>query len=485
MNFDQHSSGISRRDALRRCGMGMGGLALHQLLSATSEGAETASAGVAPGGGGGPMDVKPPHFAPRAKHVIHLFMNGGPSHVDTFDPKPALQKFAGKTAPGGNLKTERPTGNVMPSPFKFQRYGESGIEVSELFAKTAESIDDIAVIRSMRADVPNHEPSLMLMNTGESRLVRPSMGSWLTYGLGTENQNLPAFVSMCPGGYPIKESQNWQAAFLPGVYQGTYVDSSHTDIERLIEHVRNDRVSRLDQRQQLDLLGFLNRQHQQPRRSDPRLESRIQSFELAYRMQREAADAFDVSDEPQHILDMYGRGTQARQILIARRLVERGVRFVQVWHGAGQPWDNHDDLEARHRDLAGQCDQAIGALLKDLKQRGLLKDTLVIWGGEFGRTPVVELPKEGSNQGKMNGRDHNHHGFSMWMAGGGVRGGYVHGATDELGFRAEENRVHVHDLHATILHLMGFDHKRLTYPYAGRDFRLTDVHGHVVNELIA
>ncbi|XZE56796.1 DUF1501 domain-containing protein [Planctomycetaceae bacterium SH139] len=469
----------SRRDMLQKCGMGMAGMALHSLLG------EGLSVRAATELGGGPLADKPPHFAPRAKHVIHLFMNGGPSHVDTFDPKPALQKFAGKTAPGGNLKTERPTGSVMPSPFKFQKYGQCGIEVSELFAKTAESIDEIAVIRSMRADVPNHEPSLMLMNTGESRLVRPSMGSWLTYGLGTENQNLPAFVALCPGGYPIKESQNWQAGFLPGIYQGTYVDSSHTQIERLIENVNNHHIAPADQRDQLDLLAELNRQHQSQRSGDARLESRIESFELAYRMQTEAAEAFDVSREPQHILDMYGPGTQARQILIARRLVERGVRFVQVWHGAGQPWDNHDDIEERHRALAGECDQAIGALLKDLKQSGLLKDTLVIWGGEFGRTPVVELPKEGANAGKMNGRDHNHHGFTMWLAGGGVRGGTVHGATDELGFRAEENRVHVHDLHATIMHLMGFDHERFTYRYAGRDFRLTDLYGNVVHEVIA
>lgn len=469
----------SRRDMLQKCGMGMAGMALHSLLG------EGLSVRAATELGGGPLADKPPHFAPRAKHVIHLFMNGGPSHVDTFDPKPALQKFAGKTAPGGNLKTERPTGSVMPSPFNFQKYGQSGIEVSELFAKTAESIDEIAVIRSMRADVPNHEPSLMLMNTGESRLVRPSMGSWLTYGLGTENQNLPAFVALCPGGYPIKESQNWQAGFLPGIYQGTYVDSSHTQIERLIENVKNHHVAPSDQREQLDLLAELNRQHQSQRSGDARLESRIESFELAYRMQTEAAEAFDVSREPQHILDMYGPGTQARQILIARRLVERGVRFVQVWHGAGQPWDNHDDIEERHRALAGECDQAIGALLKDLKQSGLLKDTLVIWGGEFGRTPVVELPKEGANAGKMNGRDHNHHGFTMWLAGGGVRGGTVHGATDELGFRAEENRVHVHDLHATIMHLMGFDHERFTYRYAGRDFRLTDLYGNVVHEVLA
>ncbi len=311
------------------------------------------------------------------------------------------------------------------------------------------------------------------------------MGAWLTYGLGTENQNLPAFIAMCPGGYPIQESQNWQAGFLPGIYQGTYIDTQHEQIENLIENIRNPRMAPEEQRRQLDLLRQLNLIHQQQRDQDPQLESRIQSFELAYRMQFEAADAFDISQEPQHIRDLYGPGVQARQILIARRLVERGVRFVQVWHGAGQPWDNHDDLEVNHRQLAQQCDQAIGALLQDLKQRGMLQDTLVIWGGEFGRTPTVELPTPGSNAGKVNGRDHNHYGFTMWLAGGGVKGGTIYGATDEFGFRAVENRVHVHDLHATILQLMGFDHERFTYRYAGRDFRLTDVAGRVVQEIIA
>jgi hypothetical protein len=405
--------------------------------------------------------------------------------VDTFDPKPALQKHGGKVIPGGNLKTERPTGAAFPSPFRFRKHGESGTEVSELFPNVAESIDDIAVIRSMHADVPNHEPSLLLMNCGEARLVRPSFGSWLTYGLGTENQNLPAFVSMCPGGYPIQESQNWQSGFLPGVFQGTYVDTKHTQIEKLIANIRNDRVMPQQQSLQLDLLRQLNAKHLAERTGDAQLESRIQSFELAFRMQTEAADAFDVTREPKHIRDMYGEGVQARQILIARRLIERGVRFVQLWHGAGQPWDNHDDIEVNHRRLAKQCDQAIGALLKDLKQRGMLEDTLVIWGGEFGRTPVVELPKKGANAGKINGRDHNHWGFTTWLAGGGVRGGYVHGATDEFGFKAVENKVHVHDLHATVLKLLGFDHEKFTYHYAGRDFRFTDVHGHVVDELIA
>jgi arylsulfatase A-like enzyme len=337
----------------------------------------------------------------------------------------------------------------------------------------------------MHANVPNHEPSLMLMNCGESQVVRPSMGSWLTYGLGTDNQNLPGFIAMCPGGYPIKETQNWQAAFLPGIYQGTYIDTRHTEVEKLLSNIKNHALSLGEQRQQLDLLYALNQRHLAARNHDSRLEAKIQSFELGYRMQQEATEAFDVSREPQHVLDRYGEGTQARQILIARRLVERGVRFVQVWHGQGQPWDNHDDIEENHRRLAGQCDRAIGALLTDLKERGMLDETLVIWGGEFGRTPTVELPQEGANAGKINGRDHNHHGFTVWLAGGGVRGGYVHGATDEFGFQAVENKVHVHDLHATILRLLGFDHTRLTYRYAGRDFRLTDVEGRVVDELIA
>ncbi len=457
---------LNRRELLSRCGVGFGAVALADLLARETRASEL-------------------HFPARAKHVIHLFMNGGPSHVDTFDHKPRLNDFSGKTAPTGNLKTERPTGTVLGSPFSFKPYGESGIHVSELFAKTAEHIDDICLIRSMHADVPNHEPSLMLMNTGESRLVRPSVGSWLTYGLGTENDNLPGFVTMCPGGYPIKESQNWQNAFLPGKYQATYVDSSHRQVDRLLANIRSELVADRDQRDQLDLLQRFNRRHADRRAEDSRLQSRIESFELAYRMQTEAADAFDVYREPEHVREQYGDSDFGRQTLIARRLVERGVRYVQLYTGAGQPWDNHDDLETRHRALAGQVDGPIAALLSDLKRTGLLDETLVIWGGEFGRTPVVEMPRKGANQGKMNGRDHNHYGFTVWMAGGGVRGGSVVGATDEIGFQAVENRVHVHDLHATMLRLMGLDHKRLTYRYAGRDFRLTDVHGRIIDEVLA
>ena len=473
---------VSRREMLHRCGLGFGMLGLAGLLA--DDGALCAPAAAAEGYRN-PLEPKAPHFAGKAKRVIHLFMNGGPSHLDTFDPKPSLQKYAGKNLPTPNLATERKTGAAFPSPFKFQKYGQSGIEVSELFQYTAQHIDDIAVIRSMHADVPNHEPSLQLMNCGESRLVRPSLGSWTTYGLGTENQNLPGFIAMCPGGYPILETQNWQAAFLPGIYQGTYIDTQHRELDKLVENVRNKFLPLDVQRRQLDVLAELNRRHLQARGADPALEARIHSFELAYRMQLEASDAFDINREPKHVLEAYGPGTQARQILIARRLLERGVRFVQVWHGQGQPWDSHDDIEVNHRRLAGECDRAIGALIADLKRLGLFEESLIIWGGEFGRTPTVELPQPGANAGKINGRDHNHHGFTMWLAGGGVRGGYVHGATDEFGFKAVENPVHVHDLHATLLKLLGFDHERFTYRYAGRDFRLTDVHGKVVQELIA
>jgi hypothetical protein len=464
---------LTRRELLIRSGMGFASLGLASLLAETSHAATT------------PLKPKQPHFPGKAKRVLHLFMNGGPSHVDTFDPKPALQKYASKPLPNENLRTERKTGAAFPSPFRFQKYGQSGIEVSELFAHTAQSIDDIAVIRSMYADVPNHEPSLMLMNCGEARLIRPSLGSWVTYGLGSVNQNLPGFIAMCPGGYPIQETQNWQSAFLPGAYQGTYIDTRHTAVDKLIENIKTTHVSLKEQRAQLDLLRALNEKHQQKRQHDAQLEARIQSFELAYRMQMDATDAFDINREPEHIRKLYGPGTQARQLLIARRLLERGVRFIQVWTGQGQPWDNHDDIEVNHRRLAKDCDQAIGALLTDLKQRGMLDDTLVIWGGEFGRTPTVELPTPGANAGKINGRDHNHWGFTMWLAGGGVKGGQVYGATDEFGFKAVEKRVHVHDLHATILHLLGFDHEKLTYRYAGRDFRLTDVHGNVVSALLA
>ena len=472
----------TRREFLSRSGTGLGSLGLASLFA--NAGGSGGEARAAPAGTS-PMVAHASQFAAKAKHVIHIFLNGGPSHVDTFDPKPSLTKYHGQALPTTNLPTERKTGAAFGSPYKFAKYGESGIEVSELFQHTARHIDDICVIRSMHAEVPNHEPSLMLMNCGDGRLVRPSFGSWVTYGLGTENQNLPGFIAMCPNGLPITGTQNWRAAFLPGVFQGTHIDTKHTQIERLIENIRNDQIGRGEQRRQLNLLQDLNRRHADRRANEAPLEARIHSFELAYRMQMEATDAFDIQQEPKHVLEAYGSSVQARQLLIARRLIERGVRFVQLWHGEGQPWDNHDDIEVNHRRLAGECDKAIGALLGDLKERGLLDETLVLWGGEFGRTPTVELPTPGANAGKINGRDHNHHGFTCWMAGGGVKGGQVHGATDEFGFVAVENKVAVHDLHATMLHLLGFDHEKLTYRYAGRDFRLTDVHGRVVPELLA
>jgi hypothetical protein len=472
---------LTRRDLLRRSGIGFGLLGLagvleeQGLLVLAARGAPAAVTPTAIN----PLAPKTPHFPARARRVVHLFMNGGPSQVDTFDPKPLLDRYHGRPLPHANLRTERRTGAAMRSPYSFRRYGRSGIEVSELFARTAAAhIDDMAIIRSMHADVPNHEPSLMLMNCGDGRLPRPSMGSWITYGLGSENQNLPGFIAMCPGGYPIVATQNWRSAFLPGAYQGTYIDSQHTDIQRLIENIRNNAASPAQQRRQLDLLRRLNEMHLQTRQRDAHLEARLQSFELAYRMQAEATDAFDLQREPLYLREHYGNHVHGRQLLIARRLLERGVRFVQVWSGAGQPWDNHDNLANNHRQLAATWDRAIAAFLQDLKERGLFESTLVMWGGEFGRTPVAELPQ-------LSGRDHNHYGFSMWLAGGGVKGGVVHGSTDDFGFAAQDRPVHVHDLHATVLRLLGFDHERLTYRYAGRDFRLTDVHGQVVEEIVA
>jgi hypothetical protein len=450
---------ISRRDMLAATGTGLG------LVGLTLLGEQS------------PAATRKPHFAPKAKRLVHLFMNGGPSQVDTFDPKPALDKYHGKPLSSRNLRTERKTAGAMRSPFAFKKYGKSGLEVSDLFERTAtRHADDLCVIRSMHADVPNHEPSLLLMNCGDGRLPRPSMGSWLTYGLGSENQNLPGFVVLCPSGLPIVGPANWRSAFLPGALQGTHIDTQHADVTRIIENIRHP-GSTAEQRRQLDLVRALNERHRAARGDDGQLEARIQVLELAYRMQSEAAEAFDMSREPARVLERYGPGVHGRQLLLTRRLLERGVRVVQVWSGGGQPWDNHDGLEKQHRALAAGWDGAIAAFFDDLKVRGLFDSTLVMWGGEFGRTPVAELPG-------LSGRDHNHYGFSMWLAGGGARGGYAHGVTDEFGFRAVEKKVHVHDLHATVLHLLGLDHEKLTYRYAGRDFRLTDVHGNVVKELL-
>jgi hypothetical protein len=469
---------VSRREALQRAGTGFGLLGLAGVLaeSGTLVRAETEGAGaVRPA----PLSPRLPHFAPRARQVVHLFMNGGPSQVDTFDPKPALEKYHGQPLPNPNLRTERKTSGALKSSFKFEKYGSSGIEVSELFSKTASAhVDDMCIIRSMHADVPNHEPSLWLMNCGDGRMPRPSVGSWITYGLGSENQNLPGFIVMCPAGLPVTGALNWRSGFLPGAYQGTYIDSQHSDVDKLVEYIKSPSASLEEQRRQLDLVRRLNENHLAERGDDPQLEARIQSFELAFRMQTEAAEVFDISRESEKTREAYGASAIGRQLLMTRRLLERGVRFVQLYSGNFQPWDNHSNIEKDHKRLAGEWDGPIAAFLTDLKQRGLFETTLVMWGGEFGRTPVAELPE-------LSGRDHNHYGFSMWLAGGGAKGGYVHGATDEFGFAAVEDKVHVHDLHATILHLLGFDHEKLVYRHAGRDFRLTDVYGQVVDELIA
>jgi hypothetical protein len=471
-----HLLPLTRREALLRTGMGLGWLGAASLLQPESASAASVAATS--------MVPRPPHFPARARAVIHIFANGGPSHLDTFDRKVALEQYAGREIPN-KLATERRTGAALPSPFAFARHGQSGLEVSELFPHVARHADRLLVVRSMHADVPNHEPSLMLMNCGDARLVRPSAGAWVTYGLGTENQNLPGFVAMCPGGYPIKDTENWRNAFLPGAFQGTYIDTKKTRVEDLVEYVRHPVLDRDTQRRQFDLTAALDRRHLEARQHDPQLEARLASMELAWRMQSEATEAFDVSREPKHVLDRYGDDVQGRQMLIARRLVERGVRYVQLWHGAGQPWDSHEQIEKNHRRLADESDRAIGALLDDLVGLGLLDTTLVLWGGEFGRTPTVELPGAGTDVKEPSGRDHNHHGFTVWMAGGGVKAGTVHGATDELGFKAVEKPVHVHDLQATMLYLLGLDHTRLTYRHSGRDFRLTDVHGRVITDWLA
>ena len=464
---------LRRRDLLVSAGAGLG---LVGLASALADAGELN----APPAGGDPFAItdplapRQPHFPPRVKRVVQFFLNGGPSHIDTFDPKPLLERYAGQPLPF-SLTTERKTGGALPSPFRFQKHGQSGLEISELFAHTATHADSLAVIRSMQAQLPNHEPSLLLMNCGDSVQPRPSVGSWTLYGLGSENRNLPGFIAMCPGGYPVADKANWQSGFLPGAFQGTYIDSQHERTEQLIENIKSPHASDAVQRRQLALLRGVNADHRASRH-DPRLDARIQSFELASKMQLEASDAFDVSREPRAVREMYGDGVHGRQTLIARRLLERGVRYVQLWHGVGQPWDHHSEVAKGLRQHAGEIDRPIAALLTDLKQRGMLDDTLVVWGGEFGRTPV----SEGGT-----GRDHNPYGFTVWLAGGGLRGGTAYGATDDFGFRAVDRPTSVHDLHATLLHLLGFDHKRLTYRYAGRDFRLTDVHGRLLDGVLA
>ena len=463
---------ITRREMLSRAGTGLGTLGLASVLSDAGLLA-AAPAAIAPGRN--PLAPKSTHFPARAKRIIHLFMNGGPSHVDTFDYKPSLEKYNGQKPPTSATKTERVTGStLMMSPFKFARHGRCGLNVSEIFPNVAKCADDLCVINSMHTNIPNHEPSLLMMTCGDNQPIRPSMGSWLLYGLGAENQNLPGFVVFCPG-KPVVGPQLWANSFLPGIFQGAHINNSSLDPKSVIPHLHNGSLTRAAQREQLDLLKQLNEMHLAQRSGDNPLEARIQSLEMAFRMQFEAQDVFDLSKETQSTRDLYGKGQFGEACLLSRRLLERGVRMVQIFTGGGQPWDDHGDATA-HAAKAKLVDQPIAALLTDLKRTGMLDDTLVLWGGEFGRTPTAQGAK---------GRDHHSQGFTVWLAGGGVKGGMTYGATDEFGIAAVEKRTHVHDLHATMLHLMGLDHEKLTYRYGGRDFRLTDVHGKIVHDIIA
>jgi hypothetical protein len=453
---------FTRRQFLERTGMGFGALSLATMFGMSPSDAEGAAA-VAQALS--PLAPKASHFKTKAKAVIHIFAEGGPSHVDTWDPKPVLDQYNNRTLPGHD-------GLAYASPFKFTKSGKSGVEVSEVFPKLGECIDDMAIIRSMWTDIPAHDVAQRFMNTGSLQLPKPSLGSWVVYGLGTENQNMPGFVTL--GGDP-----EWrQSSFLPGVFQGCNVNyRQNMPLDQVLTNIRSQ-FSPLDrQRRQLDLVHKLNDMHAKALQKDAQLEARIEAFEIAFKMQTEATDAFDVSKEPEDLKEMYGKTDLGAKLLVARRLVERGVRFVQVQAGG---WDHHNQLDQNLRRTAGAIDTPAAALIKDLKQRGLLDETLVIWGGEFGRTVVKDR-----NGNDAPGRDHNGRGFCSWMAGGGVKGGMTYGATDEFGARAVENKVHIHDLHATILALLGFDHTKLTYRYNGRDFRLTDNYGNVVKDIIA
>ncbi len=452
------NSYLSRRDAILSMGGGLGATALSSLLASSACADDAISI----------------HHPPKVKRVIQLFMNGGTFQGDFFDPKPKLNEFAGQRPAEVTLRTERKTGGLLECPFKYSKHGESGLEVSELLPKLAGHADELCVLRSVYTENPNHGPALLLMNNGSITPTVPSMGSWMLYGLGTENENLPGYVVLCPG-RPVRFSILWNSAFLPSEFQGSYVNHSKVDPEKMIPFLKGKRQTLEAQRQDLDLLAALNQEHLELRVKDPRLEGRIKNLETAFRMQTEGSRAFDLSQESELTRTTYGEGHFANGCLLARRLVERGVRFVQVYYGNGQPWDTHSNHNTAVKPLAKSIDQPMAALIGDLKQRGLFEDTLIIWGGEFGRTPVSE---------NGNGRDHNHYGLTMMLAGGGVRGGMAYGATDDFGFRAVEKRMHVNDVHATVLHLLGIDHERLTYRYAGRDFRLTDVGGSVATDIL-
>jgi hypothetical protein len=456
---------LSRRDLLRVSSAGFGHLAFTGLLGASGQ---------------NPLAERAPHFTPRAKRVIFLFMHGGPSQVDTFDYKPLLKRDHGKPLPFAKRKVvSAETFNLLQSPWEFKQYGQSGAWVSDLFPHLAKHVDDLCFIKSMWGSNSRHGGALLELHTGSDTFVRPSMGSWITYGLGTENQSMPGYVTICPtqshGG-----ANNYSSAFLPAPYAGTPIGSVGVPArDARIPFISNRETPRDIQRMEIDFTQRLNRQQLEATGPDRALEGRIESFELAFRMQSEAPELQDLSGESEVTKKMYGLDNPVtedfgRQCLMARRLSERGVRFVQASHT--YKWDQHADLRRDHEGNAREVDQPIAALLTDLKGRGLLKDTLVLWGGEFGRTPTAQ----GSD-----GRDHNPEAFTVWLAGGGVKPGLSYGATDDYGYYAVDNKVHFHDLHATILHLLGLDHTRLTYRYAGRDFRLTDVHGNVVNGIFA
>jgi hypothetical protein len=453
---------LSRRDWIGSLTGGLGSLGLIGMLADEVKAAT-------------PMpQVKFPNFPPKAKSNIVLFLRGGPSQLDMFDPKPALLKHAGERPASVDLRTERVTGGLLPSPFEFKKYGRGGVDVSSLLPNIAATIDDICVIKSMYTYNPTHTPGCSLFHTGNIAATRPSMGSWISYGLGSENKNLPGFVVLNPG--TTNSGSLARSGFLPARYQGTYIDNSSIEPDKMIRFLQNKDLDKETQRKQLDLIQSLNQEHEKSFGQDEYLEGRIQSMETAFSMQFEASDVFDIRREPESVRKAYGDTPFAHGCLMARRLVERGVRTVHVYYGPGQPWDDHSKIDKNLRERCPDMDQASAALVRDLKQRGLLGETLVVWGGEFGRTPVSE---------SGDGRDHNPYGFTMWMAGGGVKGGMAYGETDEFGFKAVDKPVSIHDLHATMLNQLGIDHTKLTYRYAGRDFRLTDVYGEVVRDILA
>lgn len=500
-------SPLNRREALSRIGNGFGMAAFASMLGQSIAQANTV-------GNDATAAFKLDH-PQRVKRVIFLFMNGGCSSIDSFDPKPALEKYDGQPMPGGGIKTERRTGALMKSPFAFKKYGQCGMDISELWPNLGEVADDICWIRSVHTEIPNHEPACLMMNTGANQAGRPSIGSWLTYGLGTENQNLPGYVVLCPDIPTTVGPPLWSNGFLPAINQGTYIsdriaarqgeDASAEmemmmdiankaaqekkitverdfDPKKLISFVNNPKFALAEQRRELDLLGKIEKIRAAEAGQDPQVEAVIKSMEVAYRMQTEAPEVFDVRKESEATLKMYGEGSTARGCLMAVRLAEKGVRMTQVYYAKGDPWDAHADISA-HKVNAKNSDQAFAAVIKDLKGRGLWKDTLVLCGSEFGRTPVREVG--GGGGGAKRGRDHNPFGFTMWMAGGALKGGSIYGGTDDFGFKAVDRPVHVHDIHATILYLMGIEHTKLTYRYSGRDFRLTDVSGNVIHDIIA